>query len=115
MRSRKQILQKLKQFYGDVQSKIKSQNTRLQVDNEFQQIKIKDLNDKYNVIMFTTSLRGGKAFAKELKSRISKVKALLDKTLFNFKRIEQSKKISDRLDKYDQSIYAAKKRKYGKV
>ena len=31
------------------------------------------------------------------------------KTLFNFKRIKQSKKVSDRLDKYDQRKYAAKK------
>ena len=36
---------------------------RLQTDNEFQQVKIKDLNDKYNVTMFTTNVRGGKAVA----------------------------------------------------
>ena len=59
MRSRTQILKKLEQFYVDVQNK----NTKLQVDNEFQKVKIKDLNDRYNVTMFTTSLREGKAFA----------------------------------------------------
>ena len=53
---------------------------RLQVDNEFQQVKIEDLNDENNVEMFTNSLRGGKAFAaeqkiKELKTRISKLNA----------------------------------------
>ena len=53
---------------------------RLQVDNEFQQIKIKDLNDLNNVEMFTTSARGGKEFAaeqkiRELKTRISKINA----------------------------------------
>ena len=53
---------------------------RLQVDNEFQQVKIKDLNDENNVEMFTTSVRGGKAFAaeqkiRELKSRIAKLNA----------------------------------------
>ena len=53
---------------------------RLQVDNEFQQIKIKDLNDENNVEMFTTSVRGGKAFAaeqkiRELKIRVSKMSA----------------------------------------
>ena len=42
---------------------------RLHVDNEFQQVKIKDLNDKSNVEMFTTSVRGGKAFAAEQKNR----------------------------------------------
>ena len=62
----------------------KNQNTRLQVENEFQQVKIKNLNKKYNVTMFTTSLRGGKAFSAEqniskLKSTISKVKAILNK------------------------------------
>ena len=40
----------------------------LQVDNEFQQVNIKDLNDQ-NVEMFTTSIRGGKAFAEEQKIR----------------------------------------------
>ena len=38
---------------------------RLQVDNEFQQVKIKDLNDLNNVDMFLTSLSGGQAFAAE--------------------------------------------------
>lgn len=42
---------------------------RLQADNEFQQTKIKNLNVKYNVTMFTTSVRGGKAFAAEQKIR----------------------------------------------
>ena len=54
---------------------------RLQVDNEFQQAKIKDLNDKYGVEMFTTTVRGEKAFEaeqniRELKSRITKLSAL---------------------------------------
>ena len=54
---------------------------RFQVDNEFQQAKIKDLNDKYGVEMFTTTVRGEKAFAaeqniRELKSRITKLSAL---------------------------------------
>ena len=40
---------------------------QLQVDNEFQQVQIKDLNDKYNVEMFSTAVKGGKAFAVELK------------------------------------------------
>ena len=53
---------------------------RLQVDNEFQQVKIKDLNDKNNADMFTSSLRGSKAFAaeqkiRELKRRTAKLNA----------------------------------------
>ena len=80
MKSRKQILQKLKLFYNDVRVKRKGKRMRLQVDNEFQQVKIKDLNDGNNVDMFTTAVRGGKAFAaeqkiRELKTRISKINA----------------------------------------
>ena len=42
---------------------------KLQVDQEFLQVKIKDLNKQHNVDMFSTSLRGGKAFAAEQKIR----------------------------------------------
>ena len=52
---------------------------RLQVNQEFQKLKINELNKQNNVQMFTTSLRGGKAFAaeqkiRELKTRIAKLK-----------------------------------------
>ena len=40
---------------------------RLQVDNEFHLVKIKDLNDENNVEIITTAVRGGKAFAAEQK------------------------------------------------
>ena len=78
MKSRKQIRQRLGGFYEEVQSKRKSKKMKLQVDQEFQQIRIKDLNELNNVEMFSTSLRGGKAFVaeqkiKELKTRISKL------------------------------------------
>ena len=42
---------------------------KLQVDQEFQQLRIKDLNREHNVEMFSTCLRGGKAFAAEQKIR----------------------------------------------
>ena len=53
---------------------------RLQVDNEFQRVKLKDLNDENNVDMFRTTVRGGKAFAvdqkiRELKTRVAKLNA----------------------------------------
>ena len=59
---------------------------QLQVEKEFQQVKIKDLHDKYGVEMFSTTVRGGKAFAAEqiiieLKSRIAKLNALKMKLL----------------------------------
>ena len=41
---------------------------RLQTDLEFQQREIIKLNKKYNVLMFSTKIRGGKAFAAEHKN-----------------------------------------------
>ena len=70
----------MKLFYDEVRSKRNGKRMRLQVDNEFQQVKIKDLNDKNNADMFTSSLRGSKAFAaeqkiRELKRRTAKLSA----------------------------------------
>ena len=65
----------------------------LEVDNEFQQIKIHDLNNQNNVEMFTTFICSGKAFAaeeriRELKTRVAKLniqnlKILLTKIILN--------------------------------
>ena len=62
---------------------------QLQVDNEFQQVKIKDSNDRYNVTIFTTSIRGGKAFAtkqkiREHKRRKVKLKRYLTKARLRY-------------------------------
>ena len=61
-------------------SKRKKENKpmRLQVDNEFQQVKIQDLNNQNNVEMLTTSICSGKAFVaeqkiRELKTRVPKL------------------------------------------
>ena len=80
MHSRKQNLQNTKQFYDKIKNKRNKRTMRLQVDNEFQQAKLKDLKDKNNVEVFTTSVCGCKAFAaeqknRELKTRISKLNA----------------------------------------
>ena len=79
----------MKLFYNEVQENIKNKPMRLQVDNEFQQLKIQDLYNENNVEMFTTSIRGGKAFAAEQKIRelkttvaklnIPKIKNFMDK------------------------------------
>ena len=80
--SRKQILQKMGQLYDEIKHKRnKKKSMHLQVDNEFQQVKIKDLNEQNHVEMFSTAVRGGKAFAaeqkiRELKSRVAKLNAL---------------------------------------
>ena len=68
----------MKLFCDEVKNKRKGIRMRLQVNNKFQQVKTKDLNDLDNVDMFTNSLHGSKAFAaeqkiKELKTRITKI------------------------------------------
>ena len=78
--SRKQILQNMKQLYDEIKNERNKKTMRLQVNNEFQQVKTKDLNDKNNVEIFTTSVCGEKAFPveqkiRELKTRISKSNA----------------------------------------
>ena len=44
-------------FYDEVKEKRKTKRMRLQVDNEFRQGKIHDLNDQNNVEIFTTLIR----------------------------------------------------------
>ena len=60
---------------------------RLQMDLEFNQNKIKQLNKKFDVDVFHTKVRGGKAFAAEQKTREFK------KILLRSKRFERLKKI----------------------
>ena len=69
MKSRKQILQILRLFYDDVRNKRKGKIMRLQIDNEFEQVKLKDLNYINIVKMFNSAVRVGKAFAAEQKIR----------------------------------------------
>ena len=57
----------LEKFYKKVANKRKNKKIRLQTDLEFKQKKIYNLNKKYNVEMFSTAVRGGKAFAAEQK------------------------------------------------
>ena len=57
----------------------------LQADLEFKQNQIKKLNDKFNVDMFHTRVRGGKAFAAEQKIREFK------KILLRSKRLEKDR------------------------
>ena len=56
---------KNKIFYDEVKEKRKGKRMRFQVDNEFQQVKIKYLNYENKVEMLTSLVRGGKAFAAE--------------------------------------------------
>ena len=57
---------------------------RLQTDREFQQTAIKKLNKEFDVDMYSTNLRDGKAFAAEQKIRE------LKKLLLRSKRVQKS-------------------------
>ena len=67
MKKRIFLANKLEKFYEDTYDKRKNGKKvlRLQTDLEFKQNKIKQLNEKFNVIMFSSKIRGGKAFAAE--------------------------------------------------
>ena len=95
----------MKQFYDEVKNKRNKKTMRLQVEIEFQQVKLKDLNDENNVEMFTTSVHGGKDFAaeqkiRELKTRISKLNSqklkisptkIISSSASNMNRVENEK------------------------
>ena len=60
----------MEQLYKEIETKRDSkEQMRIQTDLEFRQREIQKLNQKYNVLMFHTKIRGGKAFAAEKKIR----------------------------------------------
>ena len=65
------LAKKLEIFYREIDPKRKQiaseDKMRLQTDSEFNQNKIKQLNGKYNVTMFSTRIKDGKAYAAEQK------------------------------------------------
>ena len=72
-------------FYNDIQSK-RTGEMNWQTDLEFNQNKIKQVIKKFDVGMYHTKIRGGKAFAAEQKIREFK------KTLLRRKSFEKMKK-----------------------
>ena len=93
MKVRRNLASKLEIFYKEIQKKrLNNEKMRLQTDQEFQQNEIKKLNQKYNVEMFSTRLRGGKAFAAEQKIR--ELKKVIFKTKRTYKL--QKKKINSK-------------------
>ena len=70
MRKRSNLSQKLELFYKEIESKrIKNERMRLQTDLEFQQNKIKKLNKKYNVEMFSSKTPRLKSFCCRTKNK----------------------------------------------
>ena len=72
-KSRHLVAQKMELFYWDIYPKreqvAKNERMRLETDLKFQQNEIKRLNEKYNVEMFSSRVRGGKAYTAEQKIR----------------------------------------------
>ena len=68
MKNRNLLAKKLRLFYEDISQK-RTERMRLQTDLEFKQNQIKKLNNEFDVEMFYTKVRGGKAFAAEQKIR----------------------------------------------
>ena len=91
-------------FYEEISNKRSNETMRLQTDLEFQQNEIKKLNKKHNVEMFSTRVRGGKAFAAEQKIRefkklLLKTKNLYKKEKKNLKPNEIIKKVTTNMNK----------------
>ena len=84
MKARNLLVKKMQLFYNDINKK-RDGKMRLQTDQEFKQRKIFELNKKFNVEMYSTNSRGGKAFAVEQKIR------KLKKALLRSKRMEKFK------------------------
>ena len=84
MKTRKLLAKKLKLFYYEIEPK-RNGKMSLQTDLEFKQNAIKKLNQEFNVEMFHSKVRGGKAFAAEQKVRE------LKKILLKSKRFVKSR------------------------
>ena len=109
MKKRNLLKKKMEKFYEEVSQKRK-EKMRLQTDLEFQQNEIKNLNKKYNVEMFSTRIRGGKAFAAEQKIRefkklLLQVKAFYKKNKTKFKPNELIKKVTMNMNKTKTAKY----------
>ena len=112
MRKKSNLVNKLETFYKEIEPKRdKKEIMRLQTDQEFQQNEIKKINLKYNFDMFSTNIRGGKAFAAEQKIR--ELKKILFKTKNAYKRSKKeinSKKI---IEKAIENMNKINSEKYG--
>ena len=85
MKNRSLLAKKLKLFYEDIKQK-RTGKMRLETDLEFKQNQIKNLNDEFDIEMYHTKVRRGKAFAAEQKIREFK------KIFVRSKRFEENRK-----------------------
>ena len=112
MRKKSNLVNKLETFYKEIEPKRdKKEIMRLQTDQEFQQNEIKKINLKYNVDMFSTNIRGGKAFAAEQKIR--ELKKILFKTKNVYKRSKKKIKSKKIIEKAIENMNKINSEKYG--
>ena len=78
------LAKKMELFYNDIKKK-RLGKMRLQTDQESKQRNIEEPNKNLNVEMYSTHLRGGKAFAAEQKIRELKNLLLRSKCIEKFK------------------------------
>ena len=100
------------QFYQDIKKK-RTGKMRLQTDQEFQQTNIKKLNKEYDIEMYSTKLRGGKAFAD--KQKIRELKKLLLRSKRRQKLQGKRVKANELIKKATFNLNNIKSPKYGYV
>ena len=110
MKKRHLLKKKMELFYEEISNKRSNETMRLQTDLEFQQNEIKKLNKKHNVEMFSTRVRGGKAFAAEQKIR--EFKKLLLKTKNLYKKEKKKLKPNEIMKKVTTNMNKTKTVKY---
>ena len=111
LRTKNNLFKKMEEFYKEIDDKrSRNEKMRLQVDLEFHQNKIKELNKKYNVDMFSTKIRGGKAFAAEQKIR--EFKKILFKIKKTYKRMNKRLNSAKLIKKTVQNMNNTKSIKY---
>ena len=110
LRTKNNLFKKMEEFYKEIDDK-RIGTMRLQVDLEFQQKKIKDLNEKYNVDMFSTKNRGGKAYAAEQKIR--EFKKILFRIKKTYRRLKKRINSAKLIKKAIQNMNNTKSVKYG--
>ena len=110
MKNKSLLSKKLKLFDEEIQKKKRTGKMRLLTDLEFKQNEIKKLNEQYNVEMFHSKVRRGKAFAAEQKIREFK------NFLLKSKRFEKDKgkriKLNDLIKKAAQNMNETISTKY---
>ena len=112
MRTKNNLPKKMEEFYREIDVKrVQNEKMRLQVDLEFQQNKIKARNQKYNVEMFSSKNRGGKAYAAEQKIR--EFKKILFRIKTRYKRLKKQLNSAQLIKKAVQNMNNVKSSKYG--